>query len=546
MSTDTFPAQRPPAPGEIFPPTVEARRRASVRDLALSRWGVLGALALMVLVSLWLRTRGIRFYYWIDEGLSVGIASHPLMHIPSLLGQDGSPPLYYMLLHVWMSAFGSGEVATHLLSLLFALLIIPISYWAGASLFDRRAALICAVLAAGAPYLTTYGQETRMYAQLGLLSLIASAAFVHAFVRRHRRHLGVFALALTAALYTHNWALFLGLTAAVAFLVCVACAPPQERRGLWRDGAIGFGIVAILYAPWVPTLLYQAGHTGAPWDTKPVFWSLTQALYSIVAGRGAAVALLLGAGSGLVAIYHLSGRRGLSVLSDRHDPQRLLLAAACLLILGIGTLLLAWVYSKLTPAWALRYLAVIVGPLILVFGLGLARAGRLGLFALLLVVGFWVLTPVRHSLTAKSNVGKVVPALRASLGSDPLVLSTQPEQVPTLDYYLARPARYVTPLGPVRDPRVVNWRNALDRIRRSSAASVLIPAIDSLQPGQRVMLVVPVDLADRPLWLKLINRLSVQWTRVLRRDALLKTISSTAKGAPGSGTGVRATVFVVR
>ena len=41
--------------------------------------------------------------YWIDEGLSVGIADRPLTDIPGVLRQDGSPPLYYMLLHFWMS-----------------------------------------------------------------------------------------------------------------------------------------------------------------------------------------------------------------------------------------------------------------------------------------------------------------------------------------------------------------------------------------------------------------------------------------------------------
>ncbi len=546
MSTDTFPAQAPPAPGEVFAPPARVRRPLSAANLSLTRWGALAVSAVLVLVSVWLRTRGIRFYYWIDEGLSVGIASHPLTQIPALLHQDGSPPLYYMLLHVWMSLFGRGEVATHLLSLLFALLTIPVAYWAGKSLFSRRAGFMCAVLAAGAPYLNTYGQETRMYALLALLSLVTCAGFVHVFVLRRSRYLPMFVLGLTAALYTHNWALFLGLMAAVAFLVCVAGAPKEERRAMWRDGALGFGAVAVLYAPWVPTLLYQARHTGAPWDSAPVIWSLTQGLYSLVAGRGPAVALLFGAGAGLVALRQLSTRKGMAAFWDPRDPERLLLAASCLLILGIGTMVIAWLYSKTTPAWALRYLAVIVGPLILLFGLGLARTGRLGVVALALVVCFWLVTPVSSSRSSKSNVGRVLPPMRAELGSDPLVLSTQPEQVPTIAYYLPGVARFVTPMGPVPDPRVVDWRNALERLERSSVRSVLMPIVNSLRPGARVLLVVPVGLADTPLWLNLIDRYSVQWTLALRRDPLLRSVSSSSKGAPGSGTGVRATLFVVR
>ena len=39
----------------------------------------------------------------VDEATSVGIAS-PLLwgSIPGILGQDGSAPLYYLLLHVWI------------------------------------------------------------------------------------------------------------------------------------------------------------------------------------------------------------------------------------------------------------------------------------------------------------------------------------------------------------------------------------------------------------------------------------------------------------
>lgn len=528
---DTFRAPTPSIPREVTAPSLPGR---AVVTQNLSRWGVFAVVALLMLGSLWLRVRGLRVHYWIDEGLSVGISSHPLSQIPSILREDGSPPLYYLLLHVWMGLRGTDEVATHELSLIFAMLTIPVAYWAGSSLFDRRSGLVCALLAAGAPYLTTYGQETRMYALLALLSLVVATSFVHVFVRRRRRYLPVFVVSLTAALYTHNWALFLGLMAAVAFLACVRAAP-QDRRSLWADGAIAFGSVALLYAPWVPTVVYQARHTGAPWDLPPVIWSLTQGAYSLVGGRGAAVALLLGAGAGLFALKHSPDTR-----------TRVLLAAKCLLILGVGTLFTAWLYSKFTPAWAIRYLAVIVGPLLLLFGLGLARAGTLGLIALALTASFWILDPVPTTLYSKSNVASTIAKVRPELGSRALVLSTQPEQVPTLDYYLRRGFRYGTPLGPVSDPRFFDWRNALARFRRSSVRSVLMPMISSLAPGERVLLVVPVRVPSDPLWMQLISRSSNQWANVLGHDPLLRRVAQTSTDSHGSGLPVRLTLFIRR
>ena len=82
------------------------------------------------------------------------------------------------------------------------------------------------------------------------------------------------------------------------------------------------------------------------------------------------------------------------------------------------------------------------------------------------------------------------------------MLSTQPEQVPTLAYYLPRVTRFGTPLGPVADPRVTDWRNALELFRRSSVPTVLVPLIRHALPGQRIALVVPTRFAKTPLWAK--------------------------------------------
>src|SRR6476469_6206275 len=107
-------------------PRVRARfEHLRTASLAVSLPRAALALAFLVGVSLALRSQAIHARYWIDEGLSAGIASHPIGDIPGLLKQDGSPPLYYVLLGVWVHLFGVGEAHTHMLSLIFALLAVP-------------------------------------------------------------------------------------------------------------------------------------------------------------------------------------------------------------------------------------------------------------------------------------------------------------------------------------------------------------------------------------------------------------------------------------
>ena len=129
------------------------------------------ALAFLAGVSLALRTQAIHARYWIDEGLSVGISSHPLSDIPGVLRQDGSPPLYYLLLNLWMSVFGSGE-ARHPCAVgdVRAARSCPSRWSARVRCSATRAAWFAAVLATLNPFLTYYAQETRMYALVALLT----------------------------------------------------------------------------------------------------------------------------------------------------------------------------------------------------------------------------------------------------------------------------------------------------------------------------------------------------------------------------------------
>ena len=200
-----------------------ARPRARIARLGTARLAVslpksLLVLAFLVGLSLALRTQAIHARFWIDEGLSVGISSHPLADIPGVLRKDGSPPLYYLILKLWMSVFGSGEADTHALSVAFAIFTVPAAWLGGRALFGDRAAWIAALLAAINPFLTYYSQETRMYALVALLSTIVTATFVVTFVQGKRAWLPVFSVSLALIAYAHNWGLFLAVGTVAALV----------------------------------------------------------------------------------------------------------------------------------------------------------------------------------------------------------------------------------------------------------------------------------------------------------------------------------------
>ena len=177
-----------------------------------------GLLVVLTAISAYLRTHYITGQFWEDEAITTGIASHSLGAIPGVLRHDGSPPLFYVLLHFWISIFGPSEAATRALSLLFGLLCIPAGMWAGWSLFGRRAGVYAAILFAFSTFLTAYAQESRMYELMALLGLLATAAFIHAFVFRRRGYLIMFAVCQALMLYTHAWGIFFGAGSVIALI----------------------------------------------------------------------------------------------------------------------------------------------------------------------------------------------------------------------------------------------------------------------------------------------------------------------------------------
>ena len=139
--------------------------------------------------------------------------------IPGILRHDGSPPLFYLLLHVWIGVFGNSEAATHSFTVLLGLLTIPVGFWAARSLFGLRAGLYAAILFAVQRRTSPqYAQETRMYELMALLGILAVTGFLHGFVFGRRRYLILFSLSLAAMFYTHAWGLFFAAGSVVALI----------------------------------------------------------------------------------------------------------------------------------------------------------------------------------------------------------------------------------------------------------------------------------------------------------------------------------------
>jgi hypothetical protein len=463
----------------------------------------------MVVLATMLRLPTLARAYWVDEGISVGIASHHVSQIPGLLRHDGSPPLFYVILHFWLRAFGATQVSTHIMSLLISLAVVPVAWWCAGRLFGRRVALWAALLAATSPFLNWYATESRMYPLVVGLAMVAVTCSVAAVLYDSRRDFAGAVVAFVALLYTHNWSLYLfGVT--VVVLLGWAAARRDRRQAGWV--AAGAGLVLAGYAPWVPSLLSQVLHTAAPWAIPPSVGDLFADPSSVLGGTlGVLVVPMFAAGALVAWVYR---------------PSRANRITALLATIGLATLVAGWLIAQVKPSWTSRYQAVALGPLLLALAgcLGGCWLGRrIVAVAVAMLVAWSVvgsLLPDPNARDAKSNVAAIAAAAGPQLNPGDLVIVTQSEQVAVLAHYLPAGLHYVTPTGPVPDPRVVDWRDLVQRLQRSNPCVTVAPAIAALPPGSHVLVVNPYRHlgASGTTWARTVNAQVGAVNQLILRD----------------------------
>ncbi|HMJ03318.1 MAG TPA: hypothetical protein VK506_10280, partial [Conexibacter sp.] len=191
-----------------------------------------------------------------------------------------------------------------------------------------------------------------------------------------------------------------------------------------------------------------------------------------------------------------------------------------------------------SPAWASRYFAAAVGPMLLLAALGVSRAGKLGLVALACLFVFWV-KPTEYVDGYKSDVRDIGAEVGTRLRSGDLVISGQPEQSPLIWYYMPGGLRYADTIGPVGDPRHMDWVDALDKLEAAAPREVLPPLLANLRPGQKVLFVRPLTEGVenwRAPWTQLVRRRSAQWGAILAGDTTLRQVQVAPQFYRGAST----------
>ncbi|HZE67674.1 MAG TPA: glycosyltransferase family 39 protein [Sporichthyaceae bacterium] len=429
---------------------------------ALGRWPRAGVplVGLLVVAGIVLRLWS-HSPLWLDEVQTVQLAKVPLSDLPAALKTDGAPPLYYVLLHGWISAFGDGVWTVRAPAMLASVLSLPLAWLVARRLgASREVAATALVLFAVNPWSVRYAGEARMYSLVALEVLLGTLALLRLRERVDRLSVLAVAASTVCLLYTHYWAEFL-LTTVGAGLLWAMWRRPHERAFAAR-AVLGLVLGGLSFLPWVPTMLYQARHTGSPWANPPGLHSLTQLPQDWYGGNGPAGtlgAVLLVAGL-VVAVF---ARRGVDGRLRLARPTGL---SAALAAVSAVTLLLAWAAAMVADgAVEGRYTAVVVPLLLLLLALGVGRLpGRTGavVLAAFVVVGLSASTTMATGL--HSRAGRLADLLNIQARPGDLIVYCPDQLAPAVEarLHLDGVTRLELPTEP--NPLLINWVDYAGRI----------------------------------------------------------------------------------
>ncbi len=160
---------------------------------------------------------------WRDEAFSYLLSKKSFLEIIFLSVKDFSPPLFTMILKVWIMFFGSSEIALRSLSLFcfIGLLFVAFHFLLDVFKFDHVKSFLGMLFFFINPILLYYAFEARAYSMFAFLALLSFYAF---FTGKKR----LYVLATIAGLYTHYFML-LGVFSQIVYLKLTKGTHSREK-----------------------------------------------------------------------------------------------------------------------------------------------------------------------------------------------------------------------------------------------------------------------------------------------------------------------------
>lgn len=207
----------------------------------------------ILLLALALRLVSLNQSFWLDEAAQAVISTKNIFKVD--FSSDFQPPFFYLITHFWQKLGLPQEFFLRLVSLIFGILTIYLTYLLTKRLFNEKVALLSTLFLSTAPFHIYYSQEYRMYSLLTLLVLLSWYFF---WQKKWLNYILVSILAI----FTHYFAFLAILSQLISVLTGALWTPRGWVNGHLRGEVLTRYLISLIavFAPflfWLPTFIKQ-------------------------------------------------------------------------------------------------------------------------------------------------------------------------------------------------------------------------------------------------------------------------------------------------
>jgi uncharacterized membrane protein len=345
-----------------------------------------------LLIRLWHLTDSC---LWFDEIFSVHTAEHPWSEILWFVAQDLiHPPLFYLLLKVWIAIGGESLFWLRSLPVVFSILALWPFYLLCRELKLKFPAIVTAlILYSINGALIKYSQELRGYSLLLFFSLVSTWLFSRFYFRG--KNIWILTIVNALMIYTHYFGWFVVAGEVLTIFIF--------QRIKIRHVLIMLAIEFVAFVPWI-WAIWKAAGMGASvtqnigWIERPGIGSIFEFAFDVVEPfyfqqSSAEPTSHLYITIPLIAIVAAAKVVYLANWKKQADKNAFWLLS----ILAVLPLILAFILSWILPVsiWGSRHLIVVFPPMIILIAIlvwnvspNILRNGLLAAGGLISVVSF--------------------------------------------------------------------------------------------------------------------------------------------------------------
>lgn len=198
---------------------------------------------------------GLNNNLWWDEIITVRYCrTGTIAEIVRWAARDVHPPLYYIMLHIFIKIFGDSLIAMKLFSAVAHLGILLCGLFFVRKHFGYKAMLFFDLYTTVMPYMFYYSVEVRMYEWAMFYVVLCCIMAYYVLERGEMRDwIGLFMCGLCCA-YTHYYSL---VSAVMIYAILLLCLIIERDMQKIIKYAVAGGAIILGYLPWLPVFFNQ-------------------------------------------------------------------------------------------------------------------------------------------------------------------------------------------------------------------------------------------------------------------------------------------------